>query len=69
MNDQMHKLNSLYQLLCYTQPRPAPEKYGVYAAAKTLVRELLLLTWKKEPADVHANFYSELLIPYIKKHL
>lgn len=29
---------------------------------------LLLLTWKAEPADIHANFYTELLYPFIKKH-
>ncbi len=30
--------------------------------------ELLMLTWKAEPADVHSNFYTELLLPYIRKY-
>ncbi|MDB4349916.1 hypothetical protein OAA99_03080 [Omnitrophica bacterium] len=34
-----------------------------------LDQQLLLLTWKAEPADIHANFYSELLYPFIKKKL
>ena len=29
--------------------------------------ELLAQTWKAEPADIHANFYTELLLPYLRK--
>jgi TctA family transporter len=31
--------------------------------------QLLMRTWKEEPADVHANFYSELLYPWVQQHL
>ncbi len=40
MDEQKHKLESLYKLISDTWELPAPEKYGAYAAAKTLVREL-----------------------------
>ncbi|MEE9543362.1 MAG: hypothetical protein V3V95_06240, partial [Thermodesulfobacteriota bacterium] len=30
--------------------------------------ELLKLTWKAEPADIHSNYYTELLFPYLRKH-
>ena len=47
MNEQMYKLNRLDQLLSDTRTLPMSEKYGAYAAAKTLVREL------KEYASEH----------------
>lgn len=34
-----------------------------------LDHELLMLTWKAEPADIHSNFYTELLLPYLRKLL
>ncbi|MEE9543185.1 MAG: hypothetical protein V3V95_05330 [Thermodesulfobacteriota bacterium] len=30
--------------------------------------ELLMETWKLEPADIHSNFYTELLLPYLRKY-
>ena len=31
-----------------------------------LDNRLLNLTWKAEPLDVHANFYTELMYPLLK---
>ncbi len=40
---------------------------GIMSFFIQLDRPLLLLTWKAEPADIHANFFTELLWAYIKK--
>ena len=43
---------------------------GIMSFFIQLDYSLLSLTWKwqAQPADIHANFYTELLYPYIKKH-
>ncbi len=39
---------------------------GILAYHIQLDRYLLRQTWKNEPADTHANFYTELLWPYLE---
>lgn len=40
---------------------------GIMSFFIQLDSTLLALTWKAEPADIHSNFYTELLYPLIKK--
>jgi hypothetical protein len=40
---------------------------GILSFFIQLDNKFLALTWKGEPADIHANFYSELLYPYITR--
>jgi hypothetical protein len=40
---------------------------GILSFFIQLDNKFLALTWKGEPADIHANFYTELLYPFITK--
>ena len=40
---------------------------GIIGFFMQLVPELSAYTWKAEPYDVHADFYGELLFPFLKQ--